>query len=120
MTPVAEVMRALDDVIRAGHVLYVGVSDTPAWVVSQANMLADLRGWSPFIGLQMPYSLIQRTVERELLPMARALGLGVLAWSPLGMACSPANTTVAPLPLRRHASGLPGSRQERVQQPVRE
>ena len=85
MTPVAEVMRALDDVIRAGHVLYVGVSDTPAWVVSQANMLADLRGWSPFIGLQMPYSLIQRTVERELLPMARALGLGVLAWAPLGM-----------------------------------
>jgi aryl-alcohol dehydrogenase-like predicted oxidoreductase len=85
MTPVAEVMRALDDVIRAGHVLYVGVSDTPAWVVAQANMLADLRGWSPFVGLQMPYSLIQRTVERELLPMAHALGLCVLAWSPLGM-----------------------------------
>jgi aryl-alcohol dehydrogenase-like predicted oxidoreductase len=85
MTPVAEVMRALDDVVRAGHVLYVGVSDTLAWVVSQANMLADLRGWSPFIGVQLPYSLTQRTVERELLPMAQALGLGVLAWAPLGL-----------------------------------
>lgn len=85
MTPVAEVMRALDDVVRAGHVLYVGISDTPAWVVAQANTLADLRGWSPCIGLQIPYSLTQRTVERELLPMARALDLGVLAWAPLGM-----------------------------------
>ncbi len=83
LTPVDEVMRALDDAVRAGKVLYVGASDTPAWVVSQANTLADLHGWSPFVGVQIEYSLIQRTVERELVPMARALGLAVLAWSPL-------------------------------------
>lgn len=82
-TPVEEVMRGLDDVVRAGKVLYVAVSDTPAWVVSQANMLADLRGWSRFIGLQVEYSLLQRTVERDLLPMAKALDIGVTAWAPL-------------------------------------
>ncbi len=84
MTPVAEVMRALDDMVRAGKVLYVGISDTPAWVVSQANTMADLRGWSPFVGLQIPYSLIERTPERELMPMARELDLAVTAWGPLG------------------------------------
>jgi aryl-alcohol dehydrogenase-like predicted oxidoreductase len=83
LTPVDEVMRALDDQVRAGKVLYVGVSDVPAWVVAQANTLAELRGWTPFIGLQVEYSLVERTVERELIPMARALGLGVTAWSPL-------------------------------------
>jgi aryl-alcohol dehydrogenase-like predicted oxidoreductase len=84
LTPVEEVVRALDDQVRAGKVLYVGVSDTPAWIVAQMQTIARLRGWSPFIGLQIPYSLVQRDVERELLPMARALGLGVTAWSPLG------------------------------------
>ena len=84
MTPVEEVMRALDDIVRAGKVLYVGISDTPAWIVSQANTLAELRGWSPFIGLQIQYSLAQRTVERDLLPMARALDIGVTAWGALG------------------------------------
>lgn len=84
LTPVDEVMRALDDLVRAGKVLYVGVSDTPAWVVSQANTLADLRGWSPFAALQLRYSLIDRTAERELLPMARALDLAVTPWSTLG------------------------------------
>ncbi len=83
-TPVEEVMRALDDLVRAGKVLYVGVSDTPAWIVSQANTLADLRGWSRFVGLQVRYSLIDRTAERELLPMARSLDLGVTPWSVLG------------------------------------
>ncbi|MEM7126825.1 MAG: aldo/keto reductase [Chloroflexota bacterium] len=83
MTPVEEVMQTLNDVVRSGKVLYVGISDTPAWIVSRANMLAGLRGWTPFIGLQIEYSLIQRTVERELLPMAQALNLGVMAWSPL-------------------------------------
>jgi aryl-alcohol dehydrogenase-like predicted oxidoreductase len=72
MTPVEEVLRALDDMVRAGKILYVGISDTPAWVVSQANMLAELRGWTRFVGLQLPYSLIERTPERELLPMACA------------------------------------------------
>ncbi len=82
-TPAEEMMRALDEVVRAGKVLYVGFSDTPAWVVSRANALADCRGWSPFIGVQLPYSLVQRDIERELLPMAGALGLSVAAWSPL-------------------------------------
>lgn len=84
MTPVEEVMRALDDMVRAGKVLYVGVSDAPAWIVSQANTLAELKGWTPFIGLQIEYSLVQRTPERDLLPMARAFDIGVAAWSPLG------------------------------------
>ncbi len=84
LTPVDEVMRALDDVVRAGKALYVAISDAPAWVVSQANTLADLRGWSPFVALQIKYSLIERTPERELLPMARALDLAVTPWGPLG------------------------------------
>jgi aryl-alcohol dehydrogenase-like predicted oxidoreductase len=83
-TPVDEVVRALDDVVSAGRVLYVGVSDTPAWIVSQAVTLADLRGWTRLAGLQVPYSLVERSVERELLPMAQALELMVTAWSPLG------------------------------------
>lgn len=83
LTPVGEVMRALDDQVRAGKILYVGVSDWPAWEISQANTLAELRGWSPFVGLQIHYNLIDRTVERELLPMARAFDLGVTAWGPL-------------------------------------
>jgi aryl-alcohol dehydrogenase-like predicted oxidoreductase len=77
-------VRALDDVVSAGKVLYVGISDTPAWIVAQAVTLADLRGWSRFAGLQVPYSLVERSVERELLPMAQALELTVTAWSPLG------------------------------------
>jgi aryl-alcohol dehydrogenase-like predicted oxidoreductase len=84
MTPVDEVMRGLDDLVRQGKVLYVGVSDTPAWVVSQANTMADLRGWSRFVGLQIRYSLIDRTVESELLPMARAFDMAVTPWSILG------------------------------------
>jgi aryl-alcohol dehydrogenase-like predicted oxidoreductase len=83
ITPVEEVMRGLDDLIRQGKVLHVGISDAPAWWIAQANTLAQLRAWSPFVGLQIEYSLIERTVERELVPMARALNLGLTAWSPL-------------------------------------
>ena len=83
ITPVEEVMRGLDDLVRAGKVLYVGISDAPAWWIAQANTLGHLRGWSPFIGLQIEYNLIERTVERELIPMAKALNIGVTAWSPL-------------------------------------
>jgi aryl-alcohol dehydrogenase-like predicted oxidoreductase len=83
-TPVDEVMRGLDDLVRAGKILYIGVSDTPAWIVSMANTMADLRGWTPFVGLQIQYSLIQRTVERDLLPMARALDIAVTPWGILG------------------------------------
>jgi aryl-alcohol dehydrogenase-like predicted oxidoreductase len=83
ITPVDEVMRGLDDLVRQGKVLYVGISDAPAWWVAQANTLAELRGWTQFIGLQIEYNLMERTVERELVPMAKALNVGVLAWSPL-------------------------------------
>lgn len=84
MTPVEEFMRALDDLVSAGKVFYVGISDAPAWIVSRANTLAELRGWSPFVGLQIKYNLIDRTPERDLLPMAKTLDIGVTAWSPLG------------------------------------
>jgi aryl-alcohol dehydrogenase-like predicted oxidoreductase len=83
-TPVDEVLRALDDLVRGGKVLHIGISDTPAWVVAQANTLAELRGWNRFVGLQIEYSLVERTVERELLPMARAFGLPVAAWGAVG------------------------------------
>jgi aryl-alcohol dehydrogenase-like predicted oxidoreductase len=83
-TPIEETVRALDDAVSAGKVLYVGVSDTPAWVVSRANTLAQWRGWTEFAGLQVPYSLINRDAERDLLPMAEAYGMAVTAWSPLG------------------------------------
>src|SRR6202041_3532645 len=83
ITPTEEVMRGLDDIVRQGKVLYVGISDAPAWWVAQANTLAELRGRTRFIGLQIEYSLIERTVERELIPMAKAFNLGLVAWSPL-------------------------------------
>jgi aryl-alcohol dehydrogenase-like predicted oxidoreductase len=83
ITPVEEVMRGLDDMVRQGKILYVGISDAPAWWIAQANTLAELRAWTQFIGLQIEYSLVERTVERELVPMAKALNVGVVAWSPL-------------------------------------
>ena len=83
LTPVEEVMRALDDLVRQGKVLYVGISDAPAWWVAHANALAHPRGWLPFVGLQVEYSLMERTPERELMPMAQALNIGFTAWSPL-------------------------------------
>ena len=79
-----EVMRGLDDLARAGKILYAGICNTPAWRVAEMQTLAELRGWSPFVALQIEYSLVERSVEHELMPMARALGLGVLPWSPLG------------------------------------
>ena len=82
-TPIEETLRALDDLVRAGKVLYLGFSDVPAWVIARANTIAELRGWTPFIGLQLSYSLLQRDIERELLPMAQTLGLSVAAWAPL-------------------------------------
>jgi aryl-alcohol dehydrogenase-like predicted oxidoreductase len=82
-TPVDEILRGLDDLVRQGKVLYVGISDTPAWQVARMQTIAELRGWSRLVALQVEYSLIERTVERDLVPMARELGLGVLPWSPL-------------------------------------
>lgn len=82
-TPVEEVMRALDDLVRSGKILYTGVSDWPAWEIAQAGTLAELRGWTSFAGSQFRYNLLERTPERELLPQARAFDQAVLAWSPL-------------------------------------
>jgi aryl-alcohol dehydrogenase-like predicted oxidoreductase len=83
LTPVEEVMRAFDDLVRAGKVLYTGISDAPAWVVAKSNTMAELRGWTRYVGLQIEYSLLERTVERELVPMAKDQQMSVLAWSPL-------------------------------------
>jgi aryl-alcohol dehydrogenase-like predicted oxidoreductase len=83
LTPVEEIMRALDDTVRAGKVLYLGISDTPAWIVAYANAIAAQREWTEFSGLQPEYSLAQRDAERDLLPMARALGMTITPWSPL-------------------------------------
>lgn len=83
-TPVEEVMRGLDDLVSQGKVHYIGISDTPAWVISRANMLAELRGWSQFVALQIEYSLLQRGAERDLLPMAQALDMAVTPWGVLG------------------------------------
>src|SRR2546425_2163413 len=105
LTPVDELMRVLDDQVRAGKVLYVGISDTPAWVVARANTLADLRGWSPFAGIQVEYSLLERAVERELVPMAHALDLAVLGWAPLGRGVLTGKYTI---------DGLPGGEQARL------
>jgi aryl-alcohol dehydrogenase-like predicted oxidoreductase len=84
VTPIEEIMRGLDDLVRSGKVLYIGLSDFPAWRVTRGATLADLRGWAPLAGIQMEYSLVERTPDRELLPMAEALGLGTTLWSPLG------------------------------------
>lgn len=83
LTPVEEVMRGLDDLVRMGKVLYVGISDTPAWVVAQANTLADLRGWSRFVGVQFPYNLLEREPEGDLLTMARAFDITAVTWGAL-------------------------------------
>jgi aryl-alcohol dehydrogenase-like predicted oxidoreductase len=82
-TPIEETMAALDDLVRTGKVRYLGVSDTPAWKIAEANLIARFRGWSAFIGLQIEYSLLERSVEQELVPMAGEFGLGITPWSPL-------------------------------------
>jgi aryl-alcohol dehydrogenase-like predicted oxidoreductase len=82
-TPLEETLRALDDLVRDGKVRYIGFSDVPAWVASEAQIIARFRGWSPVVALQLEYSLLERTVEGALMPMARAHGMGVMPWSPL-------------------------------------
>jgi aryl-alcohol dehydrogenase-like predicted oxidoreductase len=83
-TPVDEILRAFDDLVRSGKVLYIGLSDTPAWQASRMQAIAELRGWTQFCALQISYSLVERTVEREMIPMAKEMGLGVSPWAPLG------------------------------------
>ncbi|OBI11078.1 aldo/keto reductase [Mycobacterium sp. E2327] len=82
-TPIEETMAALDDLVRSGKVRYIGVSDTPAWKIAQANLIAGFRGWSAFVGLQVEYSLLERSIEQELVPMASEFGLGITPWSSL-------------------------------------
>jgi aryl-alcohol dehydrogenase-like predicted oxidoreductase len=83
VTPIEEIMRGVDDLVSAGKVHYVGLSDTPAWLVAQANTLAAQHGWSPVVAIQVAYNLLERTVERELLPVAEAFGMSVTAWAPM-------------------------------------
>lgn len=82
-TPVEEILRGLDDLVQRGKVLYVAISNTPAWQIARMQTIADLRGWSPLAALQLEYNLVERTGERDLIPMARELGLGTVLWSPL-------------------------------------
>jgi aryl-alcohol dehydrogenase-like predicted oxidoreductase len=84
LTPVEEVLRSFDDLVRSGKVLHAGISDAPAWWVARADTIAEFRGWASFTALQVEWSLIERTVERELVPMARALGLPITPWGPIG------------------------------------
>ncbi|MEU9238421.1 aldo/keto reductase [Streptomyces sp. NPDC048385] len=82
-TPVEEILRGMDDLVRQGKILYVAICNAPAWQVSRMQTIADLRGWSPLIALQIEYNLIERTGERDLIPMAQEMGLGVVPYSPL-------------------------------------
>ena len=82
-TPVEEVMRSLDDLVSGGLVHYIGISDTPAWVISSCNTMAELRGWHQFAAMQIEYSLLQRTPEREFFPLAKFMDLAITPWAPL-------------------------------------
>jgi aryl-alcohol dehydrogenase-like predicted oxidoreductase len=109
-TSVEEVLRAMDDLVRAGKVLYVGISDTPAWQVSRMQAIADLRGWSPLVALEIEYSLIERTGERDLIPMASEMGLGVIPWSPLGRGVLTGKYTSRDLDHGGESAGVEGTR----------
>ncbi|NAO97729.1 MULTISPECIES: aldo/keto reductase [unclassified Halomonas] len=82
-TPVEEILRAMDDLVAAGKVVYLGLSDIPSWQASRMQAIADLRGWSPMVAMQLEYNLIERSVEGDLVPMAREMGMGIMPWSPL-------------------------------------
>jgi aryl-alcohol dehydrogenase-like predicted oxidoreductase len=109
-TPIDETMRALDDLVTSGKVRYIGFSDTPAWKVAQAQTIALFRGWAPLVALQIEYSLLERTVEGELIPMALEMGLGVTPWSPLKSGVLSGKYT------RENAASVKADRGERVTQ----
>lgn len=111
-TPVEEILRGMDDLVRAGKVVYVGLSDVPAWQASRMQAIADLRGWSPVVALQIEYSLLQRTVERELIPMAAETGMGVIPWSPLGSGVLTGKYSRDDLAAQRPADGVTGTRRD--------
>lgn len=102
-TPLDEILRGLDDLVRSGKILYIAISDTPAWIVGRAALLAELRGWSRVIATQVEYNVATRSAERELLPMAEALDLGIVCWGPLAAGAlaggeDPRRRTLASLP----------------------
>lgn len=109
-TPVEEILRGMDDLVAAGKVVYLGISDTPAWQVARMQAIADLRGWAPLIALQIEYSLIERTAERDLIPMAKEMGLGVIPWSPLASGVLTGKYTRADLELGAGSAGPEGTR----------
>jgi aryl-alcohol dehydrogenase-like predicted oxidoreductase len=114
-TPFEETLRGLDDLVRSGKLLYIGVSDTPAWIVSASNVLAELRGWTGYVGLQIEYSLLERTPERDLLPMADHFGLSVLAWAPLAAGVLTGKyTRGGDVSLRKQANEARGRTSERA------
>ncbi|MGY2287258.1 aldo/keto reductase [Pseudomonas gingeri] len=84
LTPMEEILRGFDDLVRSGKILYAGLSNFPAWRIARADLLAEVRGYAPIVAIQAEYSLAERSAERDLLPMAEALGLGATLWSPLG------------------------------------
>ena len=109
-TPVEEVLRSMDDLVRAGKVLYLGVSNIPAWQASRMQTLAGLQGWAPLIALQSEYSLVERTPERDLIPMAKEMGMGVIPWSPLANGVLSGKYRGADLKAGNEQTGLQGSR----------
>jgi aryl-alcohol dehydrogenase-like predicted oxidoreductase len=111
-TPVEEIMRAFDDLVRAGKVLYLGLSDIPAWQASRMQAIADLRGWAPLVAMQVEYNLIERTVERDVVPMAAELGLGVIPWSPLASGVLTGKYSRADLGAGPGGSAADGSRRD--------
>ncbi|WP_040779644.1 aldo/keto reductase [Nocardia pneumoniae] len=114
LTPVEEILRGMDDLVRTGKVLYVGISNTPAWQIARMQTIADLRGWTPLIAVQLEYNLAERTVEHDMLPMARALGLGVVAWSPLAGGVLTGKYTRDDLPSDARKPTLGTSRKELI------
>jgi len=110
LTPVEEILRAMDDLVHAGKLLYVGISDAPAWQVARMQTIADLRGWSPLIALQVEYNLIERTIERDLTPMAKEMGLGVIPWSPLASGVLSGKYSRADLEIGEGVAGAAGTR----------
>ena len=82
-TPIEETLRALDDLVRAGKIRYVGASNFAAWQLARANLLAEFRGWSPFVSIQNHYHMLERELEREVLPYCTAYGVGILPYFPL-------------------------------------
>ncbi|MFG1798308.1 aldo/keto reductase [Nocardia sp. NPDC049149] len=113
-TPVDEILRGMDDLVRAGKVLYVGLSNTPAWQISRMQTIADLRGWTPLTAVQLEYNLAERTAEHDLLPMAKELGLGVIGWSPLAGGVLTGKYTRADLPSNTERPTVGSSRRDLI------